>query len=181
MFCPACGQEALESTNFCQNCGLPLPSEVQGQQLAIVHYAGFWLRFVAILIDSILISIVVVGAEAVLGLRVLPKEGLQAGLQLGALFGEKFLIGTLIHWLYWAGMESSVYQATLGKMALGLKVTDLQGRPIDFARATARYFGKFISAIIFGIGFMMAGWTAKKQALHDIMAGTLVIKKHIAQ
>jgi uncharacterized RDD family membrane protein YckC len=74
-------------------------------------------------------------------------------------------------------MESAPQQATLGKMALGLKVTDLQGEPISFARATGRYFGKIVSSLIFFVGFMMTGWTEKKQALHDIMAGTLVVKK----
>ncbi len=74
-------------------------------------------------------------------------------------------------------MESSPQQATLGKMALGLKVTDLRGEPISFGKATGRYFGKFVSELILYVGFMMAGWTEKKQALHDIMAGTLVVKK----
>jgi uncharacterized RDD family membrane protein YckC len=74
-------------------------------------------------------------------------------------------------------MESSPQQATLGKMALGLKVTDLQGERLSFARATGRYFGKIVSSLILFVGFMMAGWTEKKQALHDIMAGTLVVKK----
>jgi len=78
-------------------------------------------------------------------------------------------------WIYEAAMESSSKQATLGKMALGLKVTDEQGRRISFARATARYFSKFISAILF-IGYIMAGFTARKQALHDMIAGTLVTR-----
>ncbi len=74
-------------------------------------------------------------------------------------------------------MESSPNQATLGKMALSLKVTDMNGERVTFGRATGRHFGKYVSAIILLIGFMMAGWTAKKQALHDMMAGTLVVKE----
>lgn len=79
-------------------------------------------------------------------------------------------------WLYFSIMESSKAQATIGKMALSLKVTDMEGNRISFGRATGRFFGKFISEIILMIGFMMAGWTEKKQALHDMMADTLVIR-----
>jgi uncharacterized RDD family membrane protein YckC len=73
-------------------------------------------------------------------------------------------------------MESSSKQATLGKMALALKVTDLQGRRISFARATGRHFAKIISGMILLIGYIMAGFTERKQALHDMIAGTLVIR-----
>jgi uncharacterized RDD family membrane protein YckC len=181
MFCPTCGQEALEQTNFCQYCGHPLHPEAQNRLSSTAPYAGFWRRFAALIIDEMFISIVMVGAEAVLGAILGVNIGLHLGIfggkQFGAVFALTFMGSTLIHWLYWAGMESSAYQATLGKMALGLKVTDLQGEPISFNRATGRYFGKIISALLLGIGFLMAGWTEKKQALHDIMAGTLVVKK----
>ena len=83
----------------------------------------------------------------------------------------------VVVWLYHALMESSSYQATLGKMALGLKVTDSNGQQISFLTATGRYFAKIISALICCIGFMMAGWTQQKQGLHDMMAGTLVVRK----
>ncbi|MGC4090180.1 MAG: RDD family protein [Polyangiaceae bacterium] len=79
-------------------------------------------------------------------------------------------------WLYFAIMESSPRQATVGKLALGLAVTDENGRRIGFGRATGRYFAKIISSIILLIGFMMVGWTARKQGLHDLIAGTLVYK-----
>jgi uncharacterized RDD family membrane protein YckC len=136
---------------------------------------------VALLIDATLVYIVVVGAEALVGYISGQNLGLRSGISRRAAFGPVYAfrlsISTVIHWLYWAGLESSVYQATLGKMALSLKVTDLNYDPISFARATGRYFAKFISALILCIGFMMAGWTARKQALHDLMAGTLVVKK----
>jgi uncharacterized RDD family membrane protein YckC len=75
-------------------------------------------------------------------------------------------------------MESSQYQGTFGKMALGLIVTDLEGRPLSFARASGRFFGKIITGMIpFGIGYIMAGFTEKKQALHDMIAGCLVLRK----
>ena len=87
------------------------------------------------------------------------------------------IVGLGVYWLYWAGMESSTKQATLGKMVHGIIVTDLEGNRILFGKASGRYFGKIISFLILGIGFVMAGFTEKKQALHDIMAGCIVINK----
>jgi uncharacterized RDD family membrane protein YckC len=72
-------------------------------------------------------------------------------------------------------MESSSRQATVGKIALGLRVTDLNGERITFLRATGRYFGKIISGMILYIGFIMAAFTEKRQALHDLMAECLVV------
>ena len=80
-------------------------------------------------------------------------------------------------WLYFSLMESSSWQATLGKKALGLYVTDLEGNRITFARATGRYFAKLISSLTLLIGYIMAGFTEKKQALHDMIAGCLVMRK----
>jgi uncharacterized RDD family membrane protein YckC len=74
-------------------------------------------------------------------------------------------------------MESSASGNTFGKRAVGIRVVDLQGQRISFGNATGRYFGKILSALIVLIGYFMAGFTARKQALHDMMAGTLVIKK----
>ncbi|MGA7579367.1 MAG: RDD family protein [Desulfobaccales bacterium] len=189
MFCPACGQEAPESANFCQHCGQTLNWAATGTQIQRTaarrpvpfEYAGFWLRLVAFVIDTIVVAMVILGAVTVLKVVLGVPVGLSAGrygvqaLERGR--GLIFLIIMVVPWLYWALMESSSQQATLGKMALGLKVTDLEGEPISFGKATGRYFGKFVSELILYIGFMMAGWTAKKQALHDIMAGTLVVKK----
>jgi uncharacterized RDD family membrane protein YckC len=80
-------------------------------------------------------------------------------------------------WLYHTLMESSSLQATLGKMALGIVVTDLDGGRISFGRATARYWSQILSALILGIGYLMAGFTERKQALHDMIAKTLVVVK----
>ena len=82
------------------------------------------------------------------------------------------LLLTMASWLYWALMECSPWQATLGKKMFGLEVTDLEGRRISFLRATGRYFGKIIV-----VGFIMIPFTEKKQALHDMIAGCLVVKK----
>lgn len=88
-----------------------------------------------------------------------------------------YLALIVLMWLYFALMESSKYQGTVGKIAIGLVVTDLEGNRISFARATGRYFGKILSGMIFMIGYILAGFTQKKQALHDMLAGTLVWKK----
>jgi uncharacterized RDD family membrane protein YckC len=88
-----------------------------------------------------------------------------------------WLIYFVAAWLYHALMECSKNQGTLGKMALGLRVTDLDGRRINFGRATGRYFAKIISYMTLMIGFIMAAFTSKKQALHDFVGGTLVLSK----
>jgi uncharacterized RDD family membrane protein YckC len=88
---------------------------------------------------------------------------------------DTFLNG-VIWWAYSAVLESSVWQGTVGKKLLGLKVTDLDGRRISVGRATGRFAAGLVAALPFCIGFMMVGWTKRKQGLHDMMAGTLVIK-----
>jgi uncharacterized RDD family membrane protein YckC len=152
-------------------------------------YAGFWLRVVAHLIDSVIVLIV---TGVVLGICVL---GIGVG-TLKAAFNDTnpqdpalpftiigwFLVGGLVmlllQWLYYAWMESSEHQATLGKMALGLIVTDLNDQRISFARSTGRFFSKIITGLIpLFIGWIMAGFTEKKQALHDMIASTLVLRK----
>ena len=142
--------------------------------------AGFWMRFAAYIIDYLITGVVgcliggvfggIIGAVSVFrGESSLNSEPLIT-------FGSGVL-GVTIAWLYYALMECSSTQATLGKMALGLKVTDMDGKRLTFSRATGRFFGKIVSGLILCIGFMMAGWTEKKQALHDILAGTLVVRK----
>jgi uncharacterized RDD family membrane protein YckC len=86
-------------------------------------------------------------------------------------------ITILAMWLYNALMESSAKQATLGKMALGIVVVDLGGKRISFARATGRFFSKFLISSILLIGYILAAFTEKKQALHDLIAGTLVVNR----
>jgi uncharacterized RDD family membrane protein YckC len=152
-----------------------------------VTYAGFWKRFVAYIIDDIVLSaagvLVVLVIGGIFGLGILstmsgdaePNLALIAAAASGIIMA---VIGIMVAgWLYFALMESSANQGTLGKMALGIKVTDLNGNRISFGKATGRYFGKIVSGMIFYIGFIMAGFTEKKQALHDIMAGCLVVNK----
>jgi hypothetical protein len=85
----------------------------------------------------------------------------------------------MLYWLYFALMESSANQATFGKMALGIKVTDLQGNSISFGKASGRYFAKLVSACTLGVGYVMAGFTKRRQALHDMMVGCLVTNKPV--
>ncbi len=132
-------------------------------------YAGFWLRVWAVLIDAIIVAI---GAGILVS--VLNVEGGGSSEDLTAV---ELLTNVGAAWLYFALMESSALRATVGKMALGINVTDLTGERISFGRATGRHFGKFVSILILGIGYLMAGWTPKKQALHDRMADTLVVRK----
>ena len=135
-------------------------------------YAGFWKRFAAAIIDVFILMVA--------GFMIGGFVGLIFGLLTGTSEGTGTLgsiVGIILNWLYFAIMESSSKQGTLGKMALGIKVTDLSGDAISFGRATGRYFGKIISTIIILVGYLMVAFTAKKQALHDMMAGCLVVNK----
>ena len=135
-----------------------------------VVYSGFWRRFAAYLIDMVLVSLVILILSAAMGFSV----------GIGGVGGPGMsLLGVLIAiaapWLYWAGMESSKHQATIGKMAMGMAVTDQFQNRLTFLRATARYYGKILSGMTLLVGFIMAGFTQRKQALHDMLAGTLVV------
>lgn len=136
-------------------------------------YAGFWKRFAAMLIDWIIIMMAVSLIGFVFGLTMF--VGGMHNPHVAEVPGN--MLGLALMWLYYSVMESSPLQGTLGKMALGIKVTDLQGERVGFGKATGRFFGKIISCIILFIGFLMAAFTEKKQALHDMMAGCLVVNK----
>jgi len=149
-----------------------------------VQYAGFWIRVIATLIDAIIVRVVVHPIAAIFGFGGLALGGLGTlGLHHGAglpalIFGTGVLAVLTLgaSWLYEALMESSSYQATLGKMIFGMKVTDLYGNRIDFARATGRHFAKWLSGLMLCFGFIMVAFTERKQGLHDMLAGTLVRK-----
>jgi uncharacterized RDD family membrane protein YckC len=145
----------------------PPPPPVPGTT-APVEYAGFWRRVGAILIDFLLLSLVAIPLNAAFGDDPMDTNAY--------LTSPAYGISAVIQWLYFALMESSSKQATLGKMAIGIRVTDLEGNRIGFGRATGRYFAKILSALIIGIGFLMAAFTQRKQALHDLIAGTLVVR-----
>ena len=138
---------------------------------AAIH-AGFWRRCAAYLLDSIVLG-VISSVLFEISFTASGSSGDIAALGAGALINTLLML--VIGWLYFALQESSAAQATLGKRALGIKVTDDEAGRIGFGRASGRFFAKGISGIILDIGFLMAGWTARKQALHDLMAGTLVV------
>jgi uncharacterized RDD family membrane protein YckC len=135
-------------------------------------HAGFWRRSAAYVIDYFLTFVASYALGFVAGFVLVALQGAE-GIGTAPLVGG--LLGLIVGWLYFALQESSARQATLGKLAMGIKVTDGQGRRIGFGRATGRFFGKLLSGLILSIGFMMAGFTARKQALHDMLANTLVV------
>jgi uncharacterized RDD family membrane protein YckC len=155
-----------------------------------VAYAGFWLRFVAHLIDGVISGVgflilliplfILTGAGAALS-KIGSGEDIgndaAAFLGLGFIFGF-FGIILLVSWLYYALSESSSWQGTVGKKLLNLQVTDMSGQRISFGRASGRFFAKMITGMIpLLIGYIMAGFTEKKQAVHDMIASCLVLRK----
>ena len=189
MFCPKCGANVPEGVAICPACGQPAGGASYAASPAIppplppMHYAGFWLRFVAYLIDIVLVSIVAIPIYLLLGalfglnmssiVRDPNSEMFASAMTSILLFEGCAILGV---WLYFAILESSPWQGTVGKKVLGLRVTDLNGNRISFGRATGRFFAKVVSNFTFMIGYIMAGFTAKKQALHDMIAGCLVTK-----
>lgn len=150
--------------------------------MAAETYAGFWKRFAAAIIDGIVTGIGgLVVAGPIIALMILSATSARGEPDMealgDALDGVANLLGLLLGWIYSAAMESSPLQATLGKMALQIKVTDLDGARVSFGKATGRHFAKFVSALLLFAGFVMAAFTAKKQGLHDLMAGCLVVNK----
>jgi len=166
---------------------------ISNSEQSQVKYAGFWLRFAAYIIDQFVITIaggvlavpIILGVVA-FGLNIkdihtpsdlFRHDGL---LMVGGIIGMivlAILISIVMKWLYYALMESSKFGGTLGKMAVNIKVVDMEGNPISFGRATGRYFSRIITNMTFLIGYIIAGFTEKKQALHDLIASCLVIQK----
>jgi uncharacterized RDD family membrane protein YckC len=208
MFCSKCGNNLAPGTAFCQVCGTAAPTSTAAPANALhaslspaapvsPHwlppitraYGGFWLRFVAHLIDGLLLGAVFLA----ICIPVAMLSGLGAALQGLARHNSEpdpaaivafvssiaLLAGvtTLGGWLYYAYFESSDWQGTIGKKVMSLVVTDLDGNRISFARASGRFFAKIISGLIpLGIGYILAGVTEKKQALHDMIASCLVLR-----
>ena len=156
---------------------------------ALEDYAGFWKRLAAYILDAIILYIPGTLIQNMLGGDVAEatmKQAQQASPGdlhvLMAAMNQYYttmmpavLLIAVVTWLYFAFCESSAWQATPGKLALGIRVTDMQGARISLPRALGRYPAKYLSAIILGIGFLMVGWTRRKQGLHDMIAGTLVL------
>ena len=144
--------------------------------------AGFWKRFAAAFIDGIVAgtAILVIAAPilTLMMLSVVSDVEEPDPRALSAVFeGAANLLALAIGWVYFAAMESSPLQGTLGKLALRIRVTDLGGDRIGFGQATGRYCGKFLSALLLFAGFVMAAFTERKQGLHDKLAGCLVVNR----
>lgn len=135
-----------------------------------MNFAGFWIRVLAYIIDIIPLAIIGVLLALLSGDPLIDTD------PSAPVYGFSDLIGLVIGIAYFVGFESSSYQATPGKMALGLIVTDSDGRRISPMRAVGRYFAKILSAMILLIGYIMIAFTERKQGLHDMIAGTLVVK-----
>ena len=213
MYCSKCGSTIAETVTVCPVCGQsqasgyasvvpPLvqpmgPAQVtpHWQPAPVVAYAGFWLRFVAHILDGLIIGLPVVIVVMIIVLSSgfgaffhnlpnppNPPDSDEVASTLGAAFfvgiGLIVLVAFLGSWLYYALFESSSWQATPGKKVLNIFVTDMNGAPVSFGRATGRYFSKFVTQLIpLGIGYMLAGLTERKQALHDMIASTLVLRR----
>jgi uncharacterized RDD family membrane protein YckC len=139
-----------------------------------MNYAGFWIRFWAVVVDSLILSIFGV----LLGIIVFllePDANFSEGIT-SFYYSINFIISALIPWLYGALFESGSWQATPGKRLMGIYVTNLEGQKISFARASGRHFSKILSGLIILIGYIMVGLTDKKQGLHDKVADTLVLR-----
>ena len=131
-------------------------------------YAGFWIRFLAVLVDGLLFNIALFVVAFVIGLA--DPSNVETSTVVVV------IISIIPHWLYFTVLESSTWQGTIGKRLFSIRVTDLSGRQISFARANGRYFGKFVSALILGMGYVIVAFTDRKQALHDTMASCLVLR-----
>ena len=205
MFCSRCGKQVVEGNRFCQACGQEVGAAVtvattgsalsqpmgRGEGVsAPIPYAGFWERFAAYAIDGLILSVpfgiaVLILISMLGGIGVIlhrsPEVDPHNAAVLMAPFFLIFLSGIFffvaLQWLYFAGMESSERQATFGKSVMSLRVANYEGKRISFGHATGRFFAKIVSGMVpLAIGYIMAAFTAKKQALHDLIAGTLVLK-----
>lgn len=166
---------------------------ISNSEQSQVKYAGFWLRFAAYIIDQFVIGIagLIIAVPLILGIIAfgLNLDGVNSPadfftheglLMVGGIIGLivlAILISIVMKWLYYALMESSKFGGTIGKIAVSIKVVDMNGNRISFGRATGRYFSRIITNMTLLIGYIIAGFTEKKQALHDLIASCLVIQK----
>ena len=181
--CARCGWQG-ENAQYCSRCGadlrraptagtMPFPSPLSRPAAAPVRVsitarpAGFWIRFVAALIDGFVL-LFTQGILYSMGWVASGGSGI-------AVQGATNLFGTLLSACYGIGFHWRWGQ-TPGKMALQIKVVSMDGGPLSFGQATGRYFATFLSAIILGFGFIMAGIRTDKRALHDMLAGTRVVR-----
>ena len=146
---------------------IPRPPAIPAKD-AFAH-AGFWLRFAACLVDFFILLVSV----SVICLLLTATASDADRKDVDSIYTP---VANLIWWLYYAISQSSSWQATIGQKLLGLKVVGYDGRRISFGRATGRFFAMYLSALIFLVGFVMIAFTHYKQALHDLIAQTFMVK-----
>jgi len=152
--------------------------------------AGFWIRFVAAAIDAAIIAAVMGLLVAIYGVAValIFSDGVDLGKLPGLAFAfalytifPLMVIGVPIAiiggWLYEVLMLSSRRGATLGKMAVGVRVVTADGGRLSFGRSAGRRFAKYLSGLVLAVGYIMAAFTSRKRALHDMIAETLVVRR----
>jgi uncharacterized RDD family membrane protein YckC len=206
MICSSCGATVADGTAFCGSCGRPIVGYNLGQAPPAAHsmpsaaslggvpavsaivYAGFWLRFVAAIIDGLILGVPLTFIAFLLIASAIPVlTHTQDPMTVIVTILPRILFLMVIYlvasWLYWGLMESSSWQATLGKKALGLRVTDLIGSRPTFGRASGRFFAgrgigfvPSVGGLYFLIDCIMVGFTERKQALHDMIASCLVVR-----
>jgi uncharacterized RDD family membrane protein YckC len=183
IFCNRCGLPSADDAQFCQRCGATLGAcsgvpVVTPSLIGMPHFGGFWIRVAAALVDAVLLFTAAFPVRLLLGSAV-TLLGMDAQMPVHEMLmvrrWVRITVAIAVAWAYKTGMESSRYQGTLGKMAMRLKVVDLQGQRLSLSHATARYFAKYLSIFTLGIGYLMVGFDHQKQGLHDRTAGTLVL------
>jgi uncharacterized RDD family membrane protein YckC len=128
----------------------------------------------AALLDAVFLGLLAFGGGMLLGVVFIAAHASEE---------RRMLISTLVGWLagaiYEIGLQCSEFQATIGKLAVGIKVTDRDGRRLTLLRSVGRYFAEVLSALSLAVGYVMAGFTPRRQALHDVLAGTLVVRREV--
>ena len=166
---------ALLVLSLPQNMESSPNTEVLNPESSVV-YAGFWLRLVAALVDALVMFIPFCFIAFIVTVVVKFVSATKGYEPASAILTVLPPVTIVAAWLYFAVMESSPWQATLGKKLLGLYVTDIKGQRLSLIRATGRTFAKYLSAVTAGVGYLLCGFTEKKQALHDIVASCVVLR-----
>ena len=189
LFDAAGGYGVQAETPVAQDAGVAPPPMAGPQAIRrYVNYAGFWIRFAAVFIDGLVLAVpgcVLAGIMMAILIPIMANAGSGSGgsgpdsavMAIVQVFAN--LGSVVISWLYFGFMESSKWQATLGKRAVGIFVTDLQGNPISFGRASGRYFASILSGLVLSIGYIIGAFTERKQTLHDMIVGTVVVEGRV--
>jgi uncharacterized RDD family membrane protein YckC len=179
-YCVECGQAwpPEELARFgdqlvCSNCKLAYAQKLREgvPSAGTFIYAGFWIRFLAVLIDGVILFVAGMVVQMPFARMLTSRRLGQALTALGLVYLIDMAIGAT-----YEGVFVSRFGATPGKMALDLKVVRPDGTPLSLGRAVGRYFAKMVSAITLLIGYIMAGFDSQKRALHDMLCDTRVIK-----